>query len=227
MSASRAIPSPATHESGDSIVRYNLSERVHHLLATVGYLYCLATGLAFWSPYLFWLAVIVGGGATARFWHPWFGLLFVIATVWMLRLWGSDMRITEADEAWKKAMPHYVRNEDARVPAAGRFNYGQKIFFWLMFWGAILLLLSGLGLWFVESIPFSLHWLRLLAVFVHVTAAFATIAGFMIHVYMGVIMVPGGTNAIVRGGVSRAWARVHHRLWYEQVTKGPTPPAGK
>ena len=29
-------------------------------------------------------------------------------------------------------MGHYVRNEDARVPAAGRFNYGQKQLFWVM-----------------------------------------------------------------------------------------------
>ena len=36
-----------------------------------------------------------------------------------------------------------------------------------MFYGVILLLISGLGLWFVESIPSSLLWLRYLAVTGH------------------------------------------------------------
>lgn len=92
-----------------------------------------------------------------------------------------------------------------------------------MFYGVILLVISGFGLWFVESIPWSLRWLRYLAVTVHVAAALATIGGFIIHVYMGTAMVRGGFTSIIRGQVTRAWARTHHRLWYEQVTKG-TPP---
>jgi formate dehydrogenase subunit gamma len=183
-------------------------------------LYCLTTGLAFWSPYLFWMAVLVGGGPTARFWHPWVGLIFFISVLWMHRIWRSDMLTTDADRAWSKAMQHYIRNEDESLPPIGRFNYGQKIFFWLMFYGVILLALSGFALWFVESIPWSLRWLRYLAVAVHVTVALATIGGFIIHVYMGTAMVSGGFTSMIRGEVSSAWAKMHHRLWYEQVTKG-------
>ena len=101
------------------------------------------------------------------------------------------------------------------MPPIDRFNYGQKIFFWLMLWGGILLLLSAFGLWFVESIP---AWLRHLSIAVHVAAALATIGGFIIHVYMGTAMVRGGFTSIVRGEVSTEWARHHHRLWYEKVT---------
>jgi formate dehydrogenase subunit gamma len=75
-------------------------------------------------------------------------------------------------------------------------------------------------LWFVESIPWSLRWLRYLAVTVHVIAALATIGGFIIHVYMSTAMVHGGFSSIIRGEVSTTWAKTHHRLWYEQVTKG-------
>jgi formate dehydrogenase subunit gamma len=213
MSASQVIPS--SRES--SIVRYTFDERVHHWLAGLSYVYCLITGLAFWSPYLFWLAALVGGGATTRFWHPWSGVIFTISVLWMYKLWSKDMATTEADRAWSKAMKYYVENEDEKLPPIGRFNQGQKTFFWLMLYGAILLLLSGLGLWFVESIP---PWLRHLSIAVHVIAALATIAGFIIHVYMGTAMVRGGFNAIVTGEVASSWARHHHRLWYEQVTKG-------
>jgi formate dehydrogenase subunit gamma len=207
--------SPSRDTEG-CIIRYTLDERIHHWLAGLTYVYCLVTGLAFWSPYLFWLAGLAGGGPTARFWHPWSGVAFTISVLWMYKLWGKDMATTDADRAWSKAMKYYVENEDEKLPPAGRFNYGQKTFFWLMLYGAILLLLSGLGLWFVESIP---AWLRHLSIAVHVIAALATIAGFIIHVYMGTAMVRGGFSAIVTGDVSSSWARHHHRLWYEQVTR--------
>jgi formate dehydrogenase subunit gamma len=55
---------------------------------------------------------------------------------------------------------------------------------------------------------------------VHVIAALATIGGFIIHVYMGTAMVRGGFTSIIRGEVSDSWAKMNHRLWYEQVTRG-------
>jgi formate dehydrogenase subunit gamma len=222
--SSHAISSQrTTGEPGERILRYTLVERVHHWMGALFYVYCLITGLAFWSPYMFWLAALVGGGPTARFWHPWIGLAFTASMFWLYRMWRGDMATTEADLRWRKAVNHYIENDDQNLPPEGRFNYGQKIFFWRMFYGVILLALSGLGLWFVESIPWSLHWLRLLCVTVHVVAALATIGGFIIHVYMGTAMIRGGFTSIIRGEVSVAWAKTHHRLWYEQVT-GKLPP---
>jgi len=220
MSASRAISTGQTAgETGGRILRYTLVERINHWIAAFTYTYCLITGLAFWSPYMYWLAALVGGGPAARLWHPWFGLAFAVSVGWMYKLWYRDMLITEPDRRWSKAIQHYIENDDQNLPPEGRFNYGQKLFFWLMFYGIILLLISGVGLWFVESIPWSLRWLRDLAIVVHVAAAFATIGGFIIHVYMGTAMVRGGFTSIIRGEVSAAWARTHHRLWYDRVSK--------
>src|SRR5215469_10229243 len=197
------LVSPRVDARGGRILRYTLVERVNHWIAGLAYIYCLITGLAFWSPYLFWLAVLVGGGPTARFWHPWLGLVFMASVLVMLVQWRTDMRITDADRAWSKVVGRYIRNEDEeQLPAIGRFNWGQKLFFWLMFYGAILLVLSGLVLWFPERLSWSLHWLLYLAVAVHVIAALATIGGFIIHVYMGTAMVRGGFTSILRGEVS-------------------------
>jgi formate dehydrogenase subunit gamma len=88
-----------------------------------------------------------------------------------------------------------------------------------MFYGVILLLISGIGLWFVESIPWSLHWLRYLAVTVHVVAAMATIGAFIIHIYMSVFMEPESLHAMIDGRVPATWARTYHRLWFDQVTR--------
>src|SRR3984957_6236182 len=221
MSTSHVVSSrPSARDPEGVICRYTLGERVHHWLAALTSIYCLITGLAFWSPYMYWLATLVGGGPTARFWHPWFGVGFTLSVFWMYKMWIGDMRITDADRRWSKAMRSYIQNQDEKLPPEGRFNYGQKLFFWLMFYGVILLFVSGLGLWFVESIPWSLRWLRYLAVTIHVATAMATIGGFIIHVYMGTAMVRGGFTSIIRGEVTTAWARTHHRLWYEQVMRG-------
>ena len=220
MSTSQVIRSAhADQQSDGRILRYTLSERVQHWLGAFTYMYCLITGLAFWSPYMFWLADLVGGGPTARFWHPWFGVGFALSVFWMYKMWRGDLATTDADRRWWKAINYYVENDDEKLPPVGRFNFGQKIFFWLMFFGVILLLITGLGLWFVESIPWSLRWLRYLAVTVHVVAALATIGAFIIHIYMSVFMEPESFQAMIHGRVPSAWARTYHRLWYEQVTK--------
>lgn len=203
--------------SEERILRYSFGERVMHWIAGLSYVYMLATGLAFWSPYLFWIADIVGGAPTARFWHPWIGLLWFIAVLWMFTAWRGDMRTTNADREWAKHIGDYIRNEDENLPPIGRFNIGQKQFFWIMFYAGIALLLSGVAMWFVNDIPWDLRWIRYLAVLVHVVAALLTIGAFIIHVYMGTAMVRGGFTSIIRGEVSGAWARMHHRLWYEQI----------
>jgi formate dehydrogenase subunit gamma len=197
------------------IERYTLGERIVHWLSAATYVYVLATGLAFYTPYLYWIAAVLGGGPTARYWHPWIGLLFLATVIWMWMVWRADMRITGADRKWAENMRHYVRNQDELVPPVDRFNPGQKYFFWLMLYAGIVLLISGVVLWIPDRMPPSL---RFAAILLHEAAALATIGGFIIHVYMGVAVVPGGLRAMVRGYVSTAWARMHHRLWYDRVT---------
>jgi formate dehydrogenase subunit gamma len=202
------------------IERYGLRERVVHAVSGASYTYLLLTGLAFWTPSLYWLAVVLGGGYLSRLLHPWAGLVFSAAVAWMFVLWRREMRITEGDRAWRRALLSYIRNDDRRVPGAGRFNYGQKMLFWLMACGALALLASGLVMWFVASVPSGLHVVRALATLVHAVAALATVGAFIVHVYMGIAVVPGGLSAIVHGDVSAEWAERHHPLWARSLPGG-------
>jgi formate dehydrogenase subunit gamma len=204
------------------IVRYSYSERMCHWLSALSYLYCLVSGLALFTPYLYWLAYMLGGGPTARFWHPWAGLVFIVATVWMHTIWRRDMSLVDVDRQWLKSIKNYVTNRDDLVPPQGRFNAGQKQFYWIMYYGAIALLISGLVMWFPELMPRGLNWVRGLAILIHVIAALITIGAFIIHVYMGVFMVPGGVRGMVLGHVPMRWARAHHPLWYQRVTSEPS-----
>src|SRR5688572_14869680 len=130
--------------SSGRVIRYGFPERLVHWIAAGSYVYLLLTGLAFWTPGLYWLAIVLGGGYLSRALHPWAGLVFSAAVAMMYAGWRRDMRTAPEDIAWRRAMLHYVRNEDASVPPAGRFNYGQKNLFWVMVVGALALLLSGL-----------------------------------------------------------------------------------
>jgi formate dehydrogenase subunit gamma len=195
------------------LVRYQFGERVVHAFAALSYVYLLLTGLAFWTPWLFWIAIGLGGGYVSRLLHPWIGMVFAAAVAAMYVQWRRDMRTTAEDREWRRAMAHYVRNEDSQVPPAGRFNYGQKALFWVMALGGLALLLSGIVMWFVASIPSELHALRSVATILHAVAALVTIGGFIVHIYMGVAVVPGGLRAIVHGDVTEAWAKQHHPLW--------------
>jgi formate dehydrogenase subunit gamma len=201
------------------IERYTLAERVVHWTSGLTYIYQLLTGLAFYTPHLYWLAILLGGGATSRYWHPWVGLLFTAALFWMFRVWVHDMRITALDREWADAIGHYIRNEDEQLPPVDRFNAGQKYFFWIMLYAGIVMLVSGVALWIPEKIPWSWRFLRYTAVLLHVSAALVSIGAFIIHVYMGTAMVRGSFTAIVRGAVPQAWARTHHRLWYNRVAR--------
>jgi formate dehydrogenase subunit gamma len=203
----------------EPVLRYTIRERIMHWLAGITYVYLLLTGLALFTPHLYWIAAVLGGGPTIRYWHPWMGLAFVIATIWMHAVWRSDMRTTNADRAWNREVRKYVENRDDEMPPVGRFNPGQKQFYWIMFFGMILLSLSGVVMWIPEYLP---PGVRPVAVMIHEIAALITIGAFIIHVYMGIFLVPGSLHAIVRGPVSRGWARAHHRLWYERVTNRPT-----
>jgi formate dehydrogenase subunit gamma len=216
-----------------SVLRYTFRERIVHWVAGFSYIYLLLSGLAFWTPWMWWLALFLGGGPVARAVHPWMGLIFTAAVVYMFAIWHRDMYITQQDREWRNFIGEYVRNEEeALEPTVAvrsfqqfapvdRFNYGQKYLFWVMFWGGIVLFATGMVLWFTEYIPWSLRFLRLISVILHPIAFLVTLGGFIIHVYMGTAVVRGGFNSVIRGEVSKAWAAYHHRMWLDKISAEP------
>src|SRR5579864_5258901 len=91
------------------VLRYSFRERLVHWVSGVSYVYLLLTGLAFWSPWLFWIAVVLGGGTISRVLHPWAGVIFFFSVLWMYAKWGPQMRSTERDKEWWHSLPHYIR----------------------------------------------------------------------------------------------------------------------
>ncbi len=212
------VARPTTAIPEDQVQRYNFAERAYHWINSIAYTYLMLTGLALFTPLAYWLAYVLGGPATIRYWHPWVGLVYFATIFWMHRLWKRDMQKIPQDEQWSKNIIAYAENRDEVMPPQGRFNAGQKQFWWVMFFCTFILLITGIIMWIPEKMPRELHWVLPIIVFIHSATALITIAAFIIHVYMSVWVTPGSVKAMVEGHVSTTWARTHHRLWYEKIT---------
>jgi formate dehydrogenase subunit gamma len=80
------------------------------------------------------------------------------------------------------------------------------------------LVLTGIVLWQPYFAPAFPPALRRAAAVVHVISAFVMFVGIGVHVYAA-YWTKGSMKAMTRGTVTRAWARMHHPGWYEQVTR--------
>ena len=191
--------------------RFTFAERVVHWVVGVSFVVLLLTGLALSYPRLFWLTALVGGGATARVLHPWTGVVFTAGLVLMFFIWARDMFVTRDDVTWMRAIKHYARHEKDKVPPAGKYNGGQKVFFWVQSLLGVVFLVSGLPLWFPESFASSL--LNAMRV-IHYLAALGGGLFLIVHVYLGTIAYPGTARGMLYGTVTKGWAKLHHPLWY-------------
>jgi formate dehydrogenase subunit gamma len=198
------------------IPRFSLGERVAHWTAALSFLYLALTGLALWTPHLYWLAFVFGGGEAIRWGHPWVGILFVLALGTMFVNWSRQMRLDSDDKIWLKKMRQYIEHDESDLPEPGRFNAGQKMLFWVQTISAVLLLASGLVLWFPEQTSRSL---RLAAILIHPATAVISIGGIIVHIYMATAAVPEAFRGMIQGWVRPGWAASHHPKWHREISK--------
>jgi len=198
--------------------RYNDRERMNHWFIAMMFVLAGLSGLAFFHPAFFFLTNLFGGGPWTRILHPFMGLLMVASFAGLaLRLW-RDNRITDADREWKKHMGDMLKGDKANLPPVGKYNYGQKMVFWLMVISLTVLLVTGIMFWRPWFAPyFSIPVMRI-AVLLHSIAAVVLILTTIVHVYAA-IWVKGTIRAMSRGTVSEGWAKVNHPLWYEETVK--------
>ena len=200
----------------DEIPRYTASERVNHWTVAICFVLLALSGLAFFHPAFFFLTDLFGGGPWTRILHPYIGLvLFVAFAMLVARFWRHNL-IERRDVEWLKRVPDMVASgDDSHMPEQERNNGGQKVLFWCLVAGILVLLLTGLVMWRAWWTPPIL--LIRVATLLHAIAAICCIGLIVAHVYAA-IWVSGSIHAMVRGKVSRAWAWQHHRAWYRKIT---------
>lgn len=198
------------------VPRFSVRERAVHWLVALGFFYSALTGLALWSPRLYWIGAVFGGGTTVRAWHPWGGLVFVLFFAILFGAWRRQMVLDRDDRRWLELAHKYAVHDFGALPEAGRFNGGQKMLFWVQSLACILLLSSGVVLWWPQSMP---RLLRELSVLIHPITAVISIGGIIVHIYMGTTAVPGSLRAMTQGWVTPGWAASHHPKWYRDVER--------
>ncbi len=77
-------------------------------------------------------------------------------------------------------------------------------------------------MWFPTSFP---KPLMELAYLVHDFTFICFAVSLVSHIYLGTAAEPGTFGSMIRGTVTRPWARLHHPRWYREVT-GEEPRRG-
>lgn len=200
----------------DDLMRFTYVERIVHWVVGLTFLFVLLTGLAFSYPSLFWLTTLVGGGPAARALHPWVGMVLTVGLVFMFFIWLRDMGLGQRDFDWLRAIKDYTMHRKDKVPDTGKYNAGQKIFFWAMVLLVVAHLVTGIPMWFPGGFSAgTLATMRLIHYLVTPPAALFLIA----HIYLASLAFPGTARGMLYGTVSRAWAKLHHPLWHEEKTR--------
>ena len=102
--------------------------------------------------------------------------------------------------------------------SSGRYNAGEKGWFWIASLVGLVLIISGLVLDFPifgqnrETMEFYLV--------VHGIAAIIMIVASFGHIYMGTAAMEGTFEVMQTGYCDANWAKEHHDLWYEEVKQG-------
>lgn len=199
--------------------RYNDGERINHWLVALLFMLAALSGLAFFHPAMFFFTNLFGGGPWTRILHPFIGVAMVLAFLPLFsKLWRDNL-MNAIDREWSKHTTELLRGDKSNMPAAGKYNAGQKMVFWAFAVCLVVLVVSGVMFWrpwFAYS--FTIGLVRV-ATLVHAVAAVVLILAVIVHVYAA-IWVKGTVRAMTRGTVSEAWARQNHRLWYREMTGG-------
>jgi formate dehydrogenase subunit gamma len=203
--------------SGKKVQRFTVFERTTHWF-TVSLFWLLAlTGLIL----LYGRFVLIpllgpdGFGITAsacKEAHNLFGPMFLIAILMLFVTFVKDNIYARGDMKWLLKGGGMFGGGHV---SAGRFNAGEKIWFWIAIMGGLVLSATGLILDFAvfgqgrEVMEIS-HVLHGIAALVVITVSFG-------HIYLGTAGVEGTIGSMTTGFVDEAWAATHHDRWYAEV----------
>ncbi|MEO8102776.1 MAG: formate dehydrogenase subunit gamma, partial [Betaproteobacteria bacterium] len=210
--------------TGRLIERFNDAERMSHWTMAISFVLLAVTGLiTLFGKYVL-LPVL---GPTAFSWvistglhvHNFIGPLFAFSIVVAFFIFVKDNFMTGADFAWLSKFGGMLSEKE--IPS-GRFNGGEKVWFWLGVVGlGTLVTVTGIIMLFpnwdtVREIMAEANLLHAVGAIAFACMAFA-------HIYLGTIGTEGAYQGMREGYVDETWAREHHELWYDEVKAGKGP----
>ncbi len=215
-------PRPETPPAATDVRRFGPVQRWVHRATAALMGVCVATAACLYVPQL---AQLVGRRALVVTVHEWSGLALPLPVLAGLasRALRADLgrlnRFGPHDRTWLRAALRRDRRPGSRP--AGKFNAGQKLYAaWIA--GATLVMLgTGLLMWFTRLTP--LVW-RTSATFVHDWLALTI--GIVLAGHIGMALAdPEARRGLRTGRVGTAWAEREHPLWRPGPPPHPDGPA--
>jgi formate dehydrogenase subunit gamma len=175
--------------SGRKIVRFNVFERFVHWLTAIAFVILAITGLNITfgrSLILPWMGAEAFStwAEWAKFSHNYISFAFTVGLVLMVLMWVARNLPSHNDIVWFKNGGGMFGGPE---PPAEKFNGGEKLIFWISFFGGVGVIASG----YVLLFPFygTTVGNMELAQIVHSVIALLFIAAMFVHFYMGTIGV--------------------------------------
>jgi formate dehydrogenase subunit gamma len=211
---------PSTEPSGNSaarpapsasVSRFSRAERIIHRTTAILMTVCILTAAVLYNGPL---AVLVGHRRLVELTHVYCGFALPVPMVLGLLSFAyrADLRrlgrFTPADRRWLR-----TRTRRDGTITVGKFNAGQKLNASLACGSILVLLGTGVLMYFVGLAP--LPW-RSGATFVH--DWFALALGLLVvgHVTFA-LKDPEARRGMRTGSVSRSWARIEHAGWLRDL----------
>ncbi|MZE68804.1 cytochrome b/b6 domain-containing protein [Streptomyces sp. SID5789] len=197
-------------EPDDRVLRFGCVQRVVHRTTACLMLICLVTAACL---YLGPLAQLVGRRHIVAAVHEWSGISLPLPTLLGLihPSFRADLqrlnRFAVYDRQWLRAVRRRRTSPQARP--AGKFNAGQKIFAGWIAGAVVVMMLTGLLMWFSGALP---AISRTSAIFVHDWLAWMITAVIIGHVRKA-HKDPEARLGMRSGYVSAPWAVRNHPRW--------------
>ena len=212
--------------TGRKIERFTGVERFVHWTCALSFVTLAATGLAIlFGKYV----VLPVFGHTLFGWiayagkniHNFVGPLFAVSLLVTIVTYVKDNLPTLTDLRWLSRLGGLLGKAH---PPAGRFNGGEKVWFWA---GVVVLglIVSASGFVLdvlVPGIVYSRGNMQVANV-IHLIGAVLFTALSLGHIYLGTVGMEGAYAAMRHGYVDDTWAKEHHQLWYDDVVSGKVP----
>jgi formate dehydrogenase gamma subunit len=213
------------HRTERTLVRMDAAQRWQHLVLAASFIVLAWTGFALKFPDS-WVAHTLGSGETLRRWsHRIAGVLLLLAGAYHV---GYVAATREGRRLVKDMMPGLKDARDAAAnarrlaglggakPRFGRFGYAEKMEYWAVVWGTIIMGVTGLMIWFkMEVTQFLPRWAVDVATTVHyyeaILACLAILVWHLYHVIFDPDVYPLN-RAVLDGRVSREWLEEEHPL---------------
>lgn len=195
-----------------TLQRYGFFERALHWFVALTFGYLMLSGFALGYPRMAWLGGVLGGGQAMRWLHPVVGVAFTVGVAAMVLVWFGENRFSRADAEWLRRVPTYARSGHTGLDL-GKYNAGQKGFFWATALAGLGLLVTGVPLWVPQLT--TAGWLQVARLVHHLVFVLFVLA-VILHVYLSTAMFPGTISAMTSGRVERRWAAWHHPRWFRE-----------